>query len=577
MAQLHQLPPPLNVSTLLKGKHVESERLEFKEGWNPEPILHTICAYANDFHNLGGGYIIVGAKEINGVAAFPPSGLPVSSLDAIQKDLIQLGHSAIQPTYHPIAFPCLVEDRHLLVIWCPGGESRPYKAKLTPTKGCKDYVYYIRRNSTTVKAKPEEEQELLGLAASVPFDDRINHHASLNDLSPKLITDFLYAINSDLASEVARQPMEALAKQMQIARGPQEHLWPLNVGLLFFNEEPSNFFPQTQIDVVWLPDGSGGSTFTEKTFSGPISQILIESLDYIKRNHLVQAVVKHFDRPEATRHYNYPFIALEEAVVNAVYHRSYELREPIEIRITPDEISILSFPGPDRSISLERLQEGKAIARRYRNRRIGEFLKELDLCEGRATGIPIMIKEMLANGSPRPVFDTDDDRTFFLVTLPVHPQWINPQNPKIASSSRSLNLSNNADVHGSVQVSVQDSVQVSVQDGVDVNIQAREEGKIAEPAKSMGASFESLSKEQHELISFMANGERSKRELMDFAGIKRPASFSAKLLDPLLVARIVEMTMPDAPRSPQQKYRLTQLGAEMLAAIMQQQQPEPFA
>ncbi len=332
------------------------------------------------------------------------------------------------------------------MIWCPGGESRPYKAKLTPTKGCKDYVYYIRRNSTTVKAKPEEEQELLGLAASIPFDDRINHHARLIDLSPKLITDFLYAINSDLAPEVAGQPMEALAKQMQIARGPQEHLWPLNVGLLFFNEEPANFFPQTQIDVVWMPDGSGGSTFTEKTFSGPISQILIESLDYIKRNHLVQAVVKHSDRPEATRYYNYPFIALEEAVVNAVYHRSYELREPIEIRITPDEISILSFPGPDRSIALERLQEGKAVARRYRNRRIGEFLKELDLCEGRATGIPIMIKEMLANGSPRPVFDTDDDRTFFLVTLPVHPQWINPQNPKPSSSSRSLNASNNADV-----------------------------------------------------------------------------------------------------------------------------------
>ena len=446
-----------------------------------------------------------------------------------------------------------------------------------PTKACKDYVYYIRRNSTTVKAKPEEEQELLGLAASVPFDDRINHHAKLNDLSPKLITDFLYAINSDLASEVAGQPMEALAKQMQIARGPQEHLWPLNVGLLFFNEEPANFFPQTQIDVVWMPDGSGGSTFTEKTFSGPISQILIESLDYIKRNHLVQAVVKHFDRPEATRHYNYPFIALEEAVVNAVYHRSYELREPIEIRITPDEISILSFPGPDRSISLERLQEGKAVARRYRNRRIGEFLKELDLCEGRATGIPIMIKEMLANGSPRPVFDTDDDRTFFLVTLPVHPQWINPQNPKPSSSSRSLNASNNADVHGNVQVSVQDGVQVSVQDGVDVNIQAREQGKIAEPAKGMGASCESLSKEQHELISFMANGERIKRELIDFAGIKRPASFSTKLLDPLLVAKIVEMTMPDAPRSPQQKYRLTQLGSEMLAAIMQQQPTEPFA
>jgi ATP-dependent DNA helicase RecG len=107
-----------------------------------------------------------------------------------------------------------------------------------------------------------------------------------------------------------------------------------------------------------------------------------------------------------------------------------------------------------------------------------------------------------------------------------------------------------------------------------VNIQAREQGKIAEPAKGIGAFSESLSKEQHELISFMANCRRSKRELMDFAGIKRPASFSTKLLDPLLVAKIVEMTMPDAPRSPQQKYRLTQLGSEMLAGIKQQQPTE---
>ena len=46
----------------------------------------------------------------------------------------------------------------------------------------------------------------------------------------------------------------------------------------------------------------------------------------------------------------------------------------------------MSFPGPDRSIRLEDFQVG-AVSRRYRNRRI-EFLKELDLTEGRSTGIP---------------------------------------------------------------------------------------------------------------------------------------------------------------------------------------------
>ena len=31
-----------------------------KKGWNPRSIYHSICAFANDFDDLGGGYIIVG-------------------------------------------------------------------------------------------------------------------------------------------------------------------------------------------------------------------------------------------------------------------------------------------------------------------------------------------------------------------------------------------------------------------------------------------------------------------------------------------------------------------------------------
>ena len=40
------------------------------------------------------------------------------------------------------------------------------------------------------------------------------------------------------------------------------------------------------------------------------------------------------------------------------------------------------------------LRAGRAVSRRYRNRRIGEFLKELDLTEGRSTGIPKILREM---------------------------------------------------------------------------------------------------------------------------------------------------------------------------------------
>ena len=50
---------PINIDELIHGHTVEWERLEFKGGWNPEDVIHTICAFANDIHNWGGGYIII--------------------------------------------------------------------------------------------------------------------------------------------------------------------------------------------------------------------------------------------------------------------------------------------------------------------------------------------------------------------------------------------------------------------------------------------------------------------------------------------------------------------------------------
>ena len=43
---------PLNVRDLLHQRRVEGERIEFKAGWNPDAILRTLCAFANDFENL---------------------------------------------------------------------------------------------------------------------------------------------------------------------------------------------------------------------------------------------------------------------------------------------------------------------------------------------------------------------------------------------------------------------------------------------------------------------------------------------------------------------------------------------
>ena len=55
----------------------------------------------------------------------------------------------------------------------------------------------------------------------------------------------------------------------------------------------------------------------------------------------------------------------------------FELREPIEVRVLPKTIEIISYNGVDASLKQADFEKGIVRIRRYRNRRIGEFLKEL--------------------------------------------------------------------------------------------------------------------------------------------------------------------------------------------------------
>lgn len=413
---------PVNIEQILNGQTVEWERIECKQGWNPEGVIHTIGAFANDINNWGGGYIFIGVKEENGIPQLPPVGLHAGSLDGIQNELLNLSHK-IQPYYAPVYQPYVFNGKHILVIWVPGGDNRPYK--VPSTLGAKgQHRYYVRRGSSSVIANQQEERLLLEMAKRIPFDDRVNHHSKIEDLSFGLIRSFLEEIKSDLAKEAAHMPLSELAQQMRIAGGPTEALLPLNVGLLFFSEKPDKFFPGAKTDIVIHQDKSG-TVFSEKILTGPIQQQLRNALSFIQTNVIKEKVIKISARVEVERVYNFPLAAVEEVVANAFYHRSYEQDSPIEINCFPDRIEVLSFPGPLPPVTKAILKKEKRIvARKYRNRRVGDFLKELRLTEGRATGFPTIYNSMQQNGSPKPVFDTDDEYTYFLAVLPVHSAFI---------------------------------------------------------------------------------------------------------------------------------------------------------
>jgi len=72
---------------------------------------------------------------------------------------------------------------------------------------------------------------------------------------------------------------------------------------------------------------------------------LKDALQYLKTAVLREEVRKIPGKAKAQRFYNYPYEALKEALANAVYHRSYEDLNPIEVSVQSDRIEVLSYPG----------------------------------------------------------------------------------------------------------------------------------------------------------------------------------------------------------------------------------------
>jgi ATP-dependent DNA helicase RecG len=207
-------------------------------------------------------------------------------------------------------------------------------------------------------------------------------------------------------------------------------------GFDVFSLEPDRFFPYAQTDVVQFPEDLDGDQIIEKTFKGPLHQQLREALQYIRNIVIQEQVIKFPDKTEAERFFNYPYAAIEESLCNAVYHKGYDVREPIEVRILPDHIEIVSHPGADQSISEEGLRTYRVFNQRYRNLRIEDFLKEMNLTEGRNTGFRKILNALDRNGSPAPVFETDPERLSFCTTIFIHPHFCPKVEPKMGPKVR---------------------------------------------------------------------------------------------------------------------------------------------
>jgi ATP-dependent DNA helicase RecG len=407
----------IGIDSILNRNIVEDERLEFKEGWNPEPVLHTICAFANDIRNINGGYIVIGMRDRGNAVGVDPK-----SIDGMNRKLFDI-LKMIEPHCDVETGVDEIDGKTVFIIWVPAGRRRPYSCPRTLSKKSDIKGIYIRKLSSTALASNEEIRELLSVSADVPFDDIPNPDATISDISRDLIDGYLGRVNRKMSKAFSEMSTDEILERMHLTTKMFEQVCYRNAALMFFSREPERFFESAWIEATYKPDPTG-KDMVEKICKGPLDSQIMQAMDFVNQYAIQRRTIKIEESPIAERPYSYPPDAVEEAITNAVLHKNYRIHRPVSIIIESTRITIKSYPGPYRDITDRDLEDGIMVSDNIRNGRVANMLKELGLAEARNTGIPLIHQSMIMNGSEKPKLITDEDRTMFKIVLNIHRSFL---------------------------------------------------------------------------------------------------------------------------------------------------------
>ncbi len=401
----------------------ESEQVEWKESVaDVKDVVETSVAFANDYSNLGGGYIVCGARETKdefGFAKVELVGLTSSRLKEVENRVLAMCRDHVDPPIVPVVeeVESGTPERRILVFIVPASpHAHIYKS------GLKD-GYFVRIGRSTREAHNGILRELLVKKKALePWDRRIDPRTTLEDIDLVVFRD---SVNEMGILDAKRSLEDYLAETFRLSEfvppmtgkvGMNIPAKPRNFALLMFGRDPTKFFLGAySIFSIYPGKDRSEPTAERKTITGPLAiqaRKLIELLN-------AQATTTFDKTSDVPNQQKYPVRALQEAVVNALVHRDYESDQPVRVTVFSDRIEFHSPGGLPRAILPEAFKSGRA-APFWRNQSLAYFFNKLQLAQAEGQGIPTIIRTMQKEGCPAPVFDLTPESV--ICVLPAHPR-----------------------------------------------------------------------------------------------------------------------------------------------------------
>jgi len=484
----------------------EGQTLEFKSKANVQVCGPQVCAFLNS----QGGYLLCGVGEHGDIVGVEQAQQVVDKLEGQLK-------RAIQP---PVLFSVEVqpvEDKSLIVLEVPAGQDIPYSYNSD---------IYIRNGEMTQKADVDTIRDMVMSKQIEPtrwerlFSSELNEQSLSASACKKLLS-------AKRIPDEVKQAEQGLLHQLQLL-SLAKYGRLTNSADVLLAKQPGERHPQARVRAVCYRNKADDEYQDLQHLDGPMAEVIEQLITFVTRNTPSRA---RFSSANNQREDTpmYPEQAVREAIVNAFAHRDYSnFAGGIKVEVSPAHLKIWNAGAFPQGVDEYKIQQGHISV--LRNPDIAHGLYLQGYMEKLGRGSVVIQDACKEAGLPTPKWHSDSTSGVTLTLFA--PEVASEVTPEVAPEVA-------PEVTPEVAPEVAPEVTPEVTPEVDK-------------------------------LLLNINGEQSRVELQESLALKDAEHFRKHYLLAAIDKSLIEMTIPEKPKSRLQKYRLTTLGHQVRLQLKQQ-------
>ena len=395
----------------------ENSGVEFKrDGIRPERLGREIVALLN----LEGGHILLGIEDDGRISGLdrPPQQAEEWAMEAARTNVL--------PATIPFWETVTMGDKVVGVVSLPrDAPDKPYKARRAGV-----WATHVRVGTTTREATREEEERLYQQSGRVRYGLKPVIGSSLRDLDLRRLMEYFgRVLDGDAPAEDDAEQWERLLRNLELATGPPGRPMATVNGCLLFGLDPRRLLPQAGIRAIcYVGDEPEYTARADEIIGGAIvplhmrngmkmeGGLVDQAWDFVRRNTLPSS---HLEGMQRVDRWEFPEVAVREAVANAVAHRDYSIAgTDIMLAVFRDRLEVQSPGRLPNTVT----PEGMRLGLRYaRNQGLVNVMRDYRYVDARGMGVRNrIIPAMRAHNGTEPDLIAEEHR--FTVRLWKHGQ-----------------------------------------------------------------------------------------------------------------------------------------------------------